>query len=85
MSFQQLAFPCFGCALTSQQGFIITDKIYIVMREPSKKAKVKALSQAFTGHQQTALKEFMVFNTILVILQHIIEQALRQRALLQET
>ena len=54
------------------------------MRESFKKAKVKALSQAFTDHQQTAMKDFMVFNTNLVILPHIVEQAFRQRALLQE-
>ena len=47
------------------------------MRKSFKKEKVKALSQAFTDHQQTAMKEFMVFNTNSVILSHIIEQALR--------
>ena len=41
---------------------------------------MKALSQAFTDHQQTVMKEFMVFNTKSVFLPHIIGQALRQRA-----
>ena len=38
------------------------------------------LSQAFTDHPQTAMKQFMVFITNSDILPHIIEQALRQRA-----
>ena len=42
------------------------------MRERLKKVKVKALSKAFTDHQETAMKEFMVFNTNSVILPHII-------------
>ena len=55
------------------------------MRESFKKSESEGSKPGFYDHQQTALKEFMVFNTNSVILPHIIEQALRQRALLQET
>ena len=44
------------------------------MRESFKKSE----SQAFTDPPQTAMKEFMAFNTNSDILPHIIEQALRQ-------
>ena len=45
---------------------------------------LKALSQAFKDHQQTAMKEFMVFDTNSVILPHIIEQALRPKRALKK-
>ena len=54
----------------------------MVMRERFKKIESEGSNQAFTDHPQTALKEFMVFNTNSDILPHIIEQALRQRAFL---
>ena len=53
----------------------------MVMRESFEKSESEGSKPGFYDHQQTALKEFMVFNTNSVILPHIIEQALRQRAL----
>ena len=57
MSILKLAFPCVDFVLSvSQQGLITTATIYVVIRETSKKAKVKTL----TDQSRTALQQFVV-------------------------
>ena len=78
-------FAIFACVLTlSQQGLITTDKIYMFMRDSLKKSESEGSKPSFYRPSTNSYEGVYGLHHQLGYLATHIEQALRQRALLQE-